>query len=98
MKLNELINETDALTYANALKVTLLEMKDEVSSIKEMMIYIAHSSERIDKLMRKADNQYRMISKLVNREGPIVTNITIAEEIDEEQADELREVMEQHDK
>lgn len=98
MKLDALINETDALTWANALKVTLLEMKDEVSSIKEMTTYIAHSSERIDKLMRKADNQYRMISKLVNREGPIVSNITVQEEIDEEQADELKEVMEQHDK
>lgn len=92
MKLEELLKETDALTFVNSLKVTLTEIKDEVSSIEEMQGYINHSVERIRKLMRKVDNQYRLVAKLVQKEGPFATDLEVKTEI--ETVEELKELME----
>lgn len=94
MKLDELINETDALTYINSLKCTLLEIKDEFSGIKEMAEYIKQATERTEKLMRKADNQYRLISKLVNREAAVASNLIVDDSIPED-FEELKKLMEE---
>lgn len=66
MTLDEMLKRTDALTYINSLKVTLLELKAEFSSIEEQVEYITQACERSKKLMRRADNQYRLVAKLVN--------------------------------
>lgn len=92
MNLEELLKDTEALTYINALKITLVELKAEFSSIEEMQGYMAQSCERAKKLIRRADNQYRLIAKLVNKENQLLEG-----EIDIEQALEdleLEEVME----
>lgn len=91
MKLEELIRETDALTYLNALKVTLSEIKKEVAQQDELRDYQNQSAERVRKLMRKADNQYRLVAKIVTKEAPFATEITIE---DETQFDQTKEVME----
>lgn len=77
MKLSELLQEADALTYINALKVTLTEIKDEISEIEEMQEYANQACERTKKLMRKADNQYRLISKLVQQGEASAVDITV---------------------
>lgn len=83
MKLSELLREADALTYVNALKVTLTEIKDEVSEIEEMQSYANQGCERVKKLMRKADNQYRLISKMVQQgEASEDLDLTVDPKID----------------
>lgn len=64
--LHDLLKQTDALTYINSLKVTLIQIKDEVSQQEELRQHLNASSDRVKKLMRKADNQYRLIAKLVS--------------------------------
>lgn len=93
MKLEELLRNTDALTYANALKVTITEIKDELTSIEEMTEYITQSVARVRKLTRKADNQYRVIAKLSQDEaGGLANNVSVEEDIDEQAKDLMEEV------
>lgn len=93
MNLEQMLKETDALTYLNALKVTLTEIKEEVSNIDELTGYVNQSMERIRKLQRKADNQYRVVAKIVNKESPVVTDLTIEENVEE--FDNMKGLMEQ---
>lgn len=69
MNLEDLLKDTEALTYINALKITLVELKAEFSSIEEMQGYMNQSCDRAKKLIRRADNQYRLIAKLVNKDS-----------------------------
>jgi hypothetical protein len=78
MNLEKLLKETDALTYVNALKVTQTEIKDSISTIEELQGYVTQECEKLRKLVRKADNQYRMVAKLVqNGEVPFATNVEV---------------------
>lgn len=92
MNLEELLKETDALTYINSLKVTLIELKTELSTIEEMQEYIAHSSGRMRKLVRKADNQYRGLTKILQHRHAMVGDLTINENIEE--LEDLEKMME----
>lgn len=84
MNLEELFKETDALTYVNALRVTLTEVKDCVSSIEELTEYQQNECNRLRKLMRKADTQYRVVSRIVqNGEAPLATSVTLDENIED---------------
>lgn len=89
IKLKDLLEETDALTYINSLKVTLSELKAEFSKIEEMQGYINQGCERSRKLLKKADNQYRLIAKLVQDNKPITAEVNVDDEL------ELMEIMEQ---
>lgn len=95
MNLDELIKNTDALTYANALKVTISEIKDKASQVEELSEYIANAVQDIRKLTRKADAQYRLLAKLAqNDTGSLANSISIEEdEVDEE----TKNLMEQID-
>lgn len=76
--LEDLLRKSDALTFVNALKVTLIEIKDEVSVQEELRQNLNFSAERIKKLLRKADNQYRLVAKLAQRlDGTLATNLSI---------------------
>lgn len=96
MNLEELLKDTEALTYINALKITLVELKAEFSSIEEMQSYMAQSCERAKKLIRRADNQYRLIAKLVNKDSTSLEGeINIEQALEELEAQGLiEEVME----
>lgn len=83
MNLEELLRETDALTYINALKVVLIEIKDELSTQDELAEYLNDSRDKTRKLLRKADNHYRLIAKLVQKESPATTTAEIDPELQE---------------
>lgn len=90
--LADFLAETDALTYINALKVTLTEIKDEISQQDELRDYMNQSAERTRKLMRKADNQYRIVAKLVSKDAPAIANkVTVEDSIQD--FDDLQELM-----
>lgn len=89
----DLLKETDALTYINSLKVTLSELKREYQTIEEMQSYIAEASDRSKKLLRKADNQYRLIVKLVNKDAGTVDGANITVDNNLEQFAEIEEIM-----
>lgn len=63
MKLEDLVNKTDALTYLNALKCTIAELKEELATIEEAREYQTNAIERARKIMKRMDNQYRLIVK-----------------------------------
>lgn len=88
--IEDLLREADALTLINALKVTLIEVKDEVSMQQELHQNLSLSQERTKKLLRKADNQYRLIAKLAQRieGGTVADSLSI-----EDTSDELIELM-----
>lgn len=92
MKLAELLKETDALAYINALKVTLTEIKQEVSTQEELREYQNQSAERMKKLMRKADNQYRLVAKCAQQ-----GEITIANDVIIQDASEIEDLMKEVD-
>lgn len=91
--LEELAKKTDALTYLNALKVTLTQIKNEVAVQEELREYMNRSGDRAKKLMKRADGQYRMFARLVNRESPFATDVTVDDSIPED-FEELRTLME----
>jgi hypothetical protein len=88
--LGELLRETDALTFLNALKMTLTEVKEELSKQNEMAAYLELSRERVEKLQRRFDNQYRLLVKLAMREAP-TADVTV--EDDTQSVDQLKELM-----
>lgn len=59
----KLIRETDSLTYLNALKTAISELKEELALVEETGEYQAHAIDRAKKIMRRIDNQYRAIIK-----------------------------------
>lgn len=63
MTIEDLIKNTDCLTYLNALKAGMSEMKEELSVIEETREYMNQAVERARKIMRRMDNQYRAIVK-----------------------------------
>lgn len=63
MNLEQLIRETDAMAYLNALKTALAELKSELSIIEENVEYVTLSTERVRKIARRMDNQYRALVK-----------------------------------
>lgn len=83
-KLEDLIKETDALTYINSLKVTLQELKNEFSEIEEQVEYITQACERSRKLIRRADNQYRLIAKLAQKQEPTEVQLEEDDNMDED--------------
>lgn len=93
MKLLELAQNTDALTYINSLKVTLSELKKEYQTIEEMHAYAAEASERSKRLIRKADNQYRLIAKLISKDAGAIDNTPITIDDNLEQFEEIEEIM-----
>ena len=68
MDIEELIRRTDALTYVNAIKTGMTELKDEMSSITEMQEYQAQAVERARRIIRRMDNQYRAIVKAAHNQ------------------------------
>lgn len=94
MKLEKLIKETEALTYINSLKVTLTEIKDQVSEIEQHKEYTTLACEKVRRLVRRADNQYRLIAKLAQGSSTtIATNVSIEDSANEE----LKNIMEDVD-
>lgn len=93
LDLDELSRRTDALTFLNALKVTLTQLKQEVAAQDELREYMNESGERIKKLVKKYDATYRMFARLVTKESPYATDVTIDETLPAN-LDELKEVME----
>lgn len=90
MKLEKLLKETDSLTYINALKVTQTEIKDKVSRVEELGGYMQNEFDAIKKLMRRADNQYRVIAKIVQGSTDnLSTNVEVETDLDA-----IREIME----
>lgn len=87
--LEDLLKETDSLTYINALKVTLIEIKEEISTLDELHEYQKNSQEKLKKLVRRADTHYRLINRLVTKEAPLATNVDIHDEIEELELEEL---------
>lgn len=92
--IGELLRDTDALTYVNAIKVTLTSIKKELTTQNEMAEYAQRSVERTHRLMRKADNQYRVLAKLAQNTEPSMADIDVNPGFDEDD-DDLRELMEQ---
>jgi len=87
--IEDLLREADALTLVNALKVTLIEIKEEVSVQEELRQSLNASADRTKRLLRKADNQYRLIAKLSQRlEGSLATSVMV-----EDTSDEYQELM-----
>ena len=85
MDIEHLIRKTDALTYINAIKTGMTELKDEFSAIAEMQEYQAAALDRARKIIRRMDNQYRTVVKAAHG-----TPLKTEAEID----DELRKFME----
>lgn len=94
MNLMEMLRDTDALTYVNSLKVTLTEVKQLAGDMKEMRDNWVNACDNMDKLIRKADNQYRLIAKIAQNRGSIVSELTIRDELSEP-SEELRQLMEE---
>lgn len=67
VSVEELIRNTDSLTYLNALKVALSELKEEHANIEETCEYLNSAVERSRKIIRRIDNQYRAIIKTTAR-------------------------------
>ena len=80
INIEELIKKTDALTYVNALKTGLSELKDEMSSITEMQEYQAQAVERARRIIRRMDNQYRAVVKAAHGQ-PLRSEAEINEEL-----------------
>lgn len=96
MNLHDLFRNTDALTYANALKITLADIKREVTEVKDMRDNINTACENIDKLIRKADNQYRLIAKIATDQGSLASELTIENDLaDVDVNDNLKTLMEE---
>lgn len=91
MNLGELLRDTEALTYINALKVTLTELKEEISQVEELTSYMTQHMEKVKKLQRKADNHYRLIAKLAQNTGTIAHAIAVVDDI--EDTEEVEELM-----
>lgn len=80
--IEQLFRETDALTYVNALKVQIAELKEQQSILEETAEYQAHAIDRMKKIMRRIDNQYRAIVRCTT-EHKKVELVDIIEEEDE---------------
>lgn len=91
MNLEEMLRDTDALTYINSLKVTQAEIKEEVSNLENMQEHMAQSCSKVRKLVRKSDNQYRLIVKLVKRDNIVASDLVI----EENNLDEVEALMEE---
>lgn len=65
ISIEDLLRKTDALTYLNALKVGMTELKEELATIEEAREYQNQAVERARKIMRRLDNQYRAVVKSV---------------------------------
>lgn len=59
----KLIRDTDSLTYLNALKSAISELKEELALLEETREYQNLAIDRAKKVMRRIDNQYRAIIK-----------------------------------
>lgn len=65
MNIEEMLRKTDSLTFLNALKVGMTELKEELATIEEAREYQSQAVERARKIMRRLDNQYRAVTKCV---------------------------------
>lgn len=86
--LKDLLEQTDALTYLNALQVTLKELKSQFSVMEEMSNYNQQACDKAKKLLRRADHQYRVVAKLVQG-NDIVSKEVIIEDITDLEIEEL---------
>lgn len=64
--IKELIADADALTYINSLKASITELKEEISTIEQMIEYQVTALKRVKTIARRVDNQYRAIVKAAN--------------------------------
>lgn len=90
--LGEMLRETDAITFVNAIKVTLTSIKKELQTLSELAEYTNNAVERTHKLMRKADNQYRVLAKLAQNTEPSMADIEVDPGLDDN--DDFKELME----
>ena len=84
--LEKLIRETESLTYLNALKTAISELKEELSLLEETREYQNAAIERSRKIMRRIDNQYRGAVKSAARlyhPPDIQVNINLGDTEDE---------------
>jgi hypothetical protein len=65
MNIEEMLRKTDSLTFLNALKVGMTELKEELVTIEEAREYQSQAVDRARKVMRRLDNQYRAVVKCV---------------------------------
>lgn len=91
--LEDLAKKTDALTYLNGLKVTLTQLKSELTVTEELRDYANKSAERQRKLIKRMDNQYRLFARTVIKESPYATDVTVDDSISSEY-EQIKEVME----
>lgn len=89
--IKEFLQETDALTYLNAMKVTMAELKEELTTIEETKKYINLSCERAKKAIRRLDSQYRLIVKLALDENTPIQTVELSDDIVENELQELME-------
>lgn len=79
--IEQLFRETDALTYTNALKVQIAELKEQFSILEETSEYQAQAVDKAKKIIRRIDNQYRAIVRCTT-EHKKVELVEILEEED----------------
>lgn len=91
MNLGELLRDTEALTYINALKVTLTEIKSELAEQEKLREHMNLSSDKTKRLLRKADNHYRLIAKIVTHQGTLATGVSIVDDLKSLELEELME-------
>lgn len=65
MNVEDMLRKTDSLTFLNALKVGMAELKEELATIEEAREYQSQAVDRARKIMRRLDNQYRAVVKCV---------------------------------
>lgn len=96
MKVEELMRNTDALTYLNALKATLTEIKEQFAEMEDQVSYMTSACDRTRKLIRKADNTYRLLVKC-GQTGTAISASEISIDDSIESLTEIEELMENDD-
>lgn len=90
MNLDELINKTDALTYLNALKCTMAELKEELATIEESREYQSNAVDRARKCIKRMDTQYRLVVRSAAAASEVKGTATVTNQ-DPANLDELLE-------
>ena len=89
LALEDLIRNTDSLTFLNALKSQVSELKEELTIIDETREYQNQAVERARKIIRRIDNQYRAVIKCTAKVyNPPEVAINLSPELPEEDEDD----------
>lgn len=91
--LEDMIRNTDGLTYLNALKTAVTELKEELALLEQTREYQYLAIERARKIMRRIDNQYRALVKATAKlyhppEVQVTPDLGLQKIIEEEYEDE----------